>query len=81
MTIATIGKWGNASAVRIPQSFCEQMGIEIGDPVKIFVDERNRIVVEPAVERHTLQARMARWDGKRYEAHEYDWGEPSGEVI
>ena len=78
MTTTTIGEWGNAAAIRIPQSFCKQMGIGIGDSVKMFIDERNRIVIEPIAEQHTLQARMAEWDGKRYEAREYDWGEPVG---
>lgn len=81
MTTATIGKWGNASAIRIPQPFCEQMGIGVGDSVKMFIDGRNRIVIEPAAEQHTLQARMAKWDGKRYETCEYDWGDPVGKEI
>lgn len=81
MTTATIGKWGNASAIRIPQPFCEQIGIEVGDAVRMFVDGRKRIIIEAPAEDNTLQARMANWDGKRYKAHEYDWGEPEGEEL
>ena len=81
MTTTTIGEWGNAAAIRIPQPFCEQMGIGIGDSVKMSFDGRNRIVIEPTAEQHTLQARMAEWDGKRYEARECDWGESVGDEI
>lgn len=81
MTTATIGKWGNASAIRIPQPFCEQIGIEVGDPVRMFVDGRKRIIIEVPAEQNTLQARMANWDGTRYKTQEYDWGEPAGEEI
>ena len=81
MPTATIGKWGNASAVRIPQPFCEQVGIGVGDAVSIFVDGRQRIIIEPERSKHTLQERMRAWDGVRYATHEYDWGEPRGEEV
>lgn len=81
MTTATIGKWGNASALRLPQPFCEQLGIEIGDAVQIFIDGSKRIIIEPAPEQHTLQARMADWNGKRYKTSEYNWGGPAGKEL
>ena len=81
MLTATIGKWGNASAIRLPQPFCEQLGIGVGDAVQVFLDGNKRIVIEPPAERNTLEARMAGWDGKRFETHEYDWGEPAGKEM
>lgn len=78
MATVTIGKWGNAVAVRIPQPFCEQMALNAGDSVRMLLDSGNRIVIERLPEEHTLAARMAGWDGGRFETQEYDWGEPVG---
>ncbi len=77
MTLATVGKWGNAAAVRIPQPFCEQLGIGAGDAVQMVVIGR-KLIIERPEEEYTLQARMRDWDGARFETHEYDWGEPQG---
>lgn len=81
MPTATIGKWGNASAICLPQSFREQLGIGVGDAVQIFLDDNKRIVIEPSIEQHTLEARMAGWNGGRFETHEYDWGESANKKI
>lgn len=81
MTTATIGKWGNASAIRLPQPFCEQLGIGVGDAVQVTIEGRKRIVIEPPAERYTLEARMAGWDGGRFDTCEYDWGSPVGKEI
>ena len=77
MTTATIGKWGNAMALRIPQPFAKQLGWEVGDAIDIGVSG-NKLVVESSDEAYTLKARMQGWDGGRFETHEYDWGEPRG---
>ena len=80
MTTATIGKWGNAAAIRIPQPFCEQLGVGAGDAVQMFMDGR-KLVIERTSEKYTLRARMLSWDGVRYETNEYDWGEPTGKEV
>lgn len=72
---------GNASAIRIPQPFCEQIGVGVGDAVLISVDSSKRIIIELPTEQYTLQARMRAWDGERFETHEYDWGESAGKEI
>lgn len=81
MTTATIGKWGNASAVRLPKPFCDLIGITIGDDVRLSVDGNQRIIIEPAYEEHTLKSRMRQWDGVRYHSEELDWGSPAGEEL
>ena len=80
MTTITVGKWGNASALRIPKPFCQQLGIEVGSDVSLSL-EGQRLIIEPLTEKYTLRARMKDWDGKRYIAQEYDWGEPAGKEI
>ncbi len=81
MATATIGRWGNASALRIPKPFCDSLGIGVGDDVRISVEGDSRIIIEPAVDESTLKARMKHWDGKRYKSEEFDWGRPVGEEI
>lgn len=81
MTTTTIGKWGNASALRLPKLFCESLGIKVGDDVNIYVENDNRIVIEPAHEKFTLKARMQEWDGTRYKCEELDWGRAVGDEI
>ncbi len=81
MATATIGKWGNASALRLPKLFCDSLGIGIGDDVKISVENDSRIVIEPIGSEFTLKARMKHWDGKRYKSTEENWGQAVGEEI
>lgn len=80
MTKITIGKWGNAAAIRIPAPFCAQMGVVTGDTVEISL-EGKKLIVEAANDTYTLQARMQAWDGKRFDTHEYDWGNSVGKEV
>lgn len=80
MTTATLGKWGNATGLRIPQALCKQLGLAEGSDVSLSVEGR-RLVVEPAESRYTIQARMRDWDGRRLQACEYDWGVPVGKEL
>lgn len=81
MTTATIGKWGNAAAIRLPKPFCEQLGLSAGDDVEVFVDGNKRIIIEVPQEKDTLKARMATWEKGRYMTHECDWGQPVGKEL
>ena len=45
MTTA-IGKWGNGSALRIPQPFMKQLGLSIGDVVNFRVTERDLVITK-----------------------------------
>jgi antitoxin component of MazEF toxin-antitoxin module len=78
--VTTVSKWGNAQGIRIPKSFCEQLGISVGDKVSLAI-EKGKIIIENPAENHTIQARMRSWDGTRSKTHEYDWGEPVGKEI
>lgn len=81
MTALTIGKWGNANAIRIPQPFCEQLGLKTGDKVRVFLDGNERIILEPEMSRYSLKGRAQDWDGKRYQSEELDFGAPQGDEL
>jgi len=42
----SISQWGNSQGLRIPKSIVEGLQINIGDKVKIFI-ENGRAVIEP----------------------------------
>ena len=43
---ATVKKWGNSAAVRIPASVMEAMHLELDQMVEVH-EEKGRIVIEP----------------------------------
>lgn len=52
MSVFTLTKWGNATGVRIPQSFLKQLGLEAGDKVNVTL-EKNGLVIskkDPSLE-------------------------------
>ena len=77
---AVVSKWGNAQGIRIPEAFCRQLGISVGDEVSLTI-VKDRLVVENSNERYTLKARMKAWDGKGTSGKEYDYGQPVGKEI
>jgi len=42
----SISKWGNSQGLRIPKDIIKALQINIGDKVRIFI-ENNRAIIEP----------------------------------
>ncbi len=80
MTTATIGRWGNANAIRLPKAVCEQVGLSADDVVSVEA-KKDKIVIQKTADKFTLQNLMKTWDGKRYFADEIDWGAPQGNEV
>ncbi len=72
--ILTIGKRGNNPAIRLPKSFCETLGIGIGDDMRMSIENDRRIVIELSCDNRTLKERMYSWTDVRYRSDELDWG-------
>ncbi|WP_144023645.1 AbrB/MazE/SpoVT family DNA-binding domain-containing protein [Paenibacillus sp. FSL H8-0548] len=47
MTTATLSKWGNSSAIRIPSQFLKQLNLEEGAELQIMVTVNNEILIRP----------------------------------
>ena len=77
---ATVSKWGNARGIRLPEAFCQQLGISIGDEVSITID-KDKLVVTNSNQVYTLKARLEAWNGEGAGDTEYSWGEPVGEEV
>ncbi|MDR0853810.1 MAG: AbrB/MazE/SpoVT family DNA-binding domain-containing protein [Clostridiales Family XIII bacterium] len=76
MQTATINKWGNAEAVRLPSSFCRQLGISSGDIVSLEL-KKDKIILSTQKPKmpNTIQERMKFWDGKVYNSEELITGD------
>ncbi|WP_419875550.1 AbrB/MazE/SpoVT family DNA-binding domain-containing protein [Candidatus Pristimantibacillus sp. PTI5] len=47
MTTATLSKWGNSSAVRIPSQFLKQLNLDEGAELQIILTANNEILLRP----------------------------------
>ncbi|OXM82634.1 AbrB/MazE/SpoVT family DNA-binding domain-containing protein [Paenibacillus rigui] len=49
MTTATLSKWGNSSAVRIPNQLLKRLNLEEGAELQIMVTPENDILLRPMI--------------------------------
>ncbi|WP_339274064.1 AbrB/MazE/SpoVT family DNA-binding domain-containing protein [Paenibacillus sp. FSL W8-0426] len=47
MTTATLSKWGNSSAIRIPNQLLKRLNLEEGSEIEIRVTENNELLLRP----------------------------------
>ncbi|MCF2941404.1 AbrB/MazE/SpoVT family DNA-binding domain-containing protein [Paenibacillus alkaliterrae] len=47
MSTATLSKWGNSSAVRIPSQLLKRLNLEEGAELQIMVTSNNEILLRP----------------------------------
>lgn len=73
---ATISKWGNSLALRLPRHLAEEVKLMEGTTVCVEVEDGS-IRVTPSRPKFRLADLLA--DEPR--GHEYDWGEPTGEEV
>jgi len=75
---ATISKWGNSLAVRIPLALAKQASLGEGDCVTIALDRDGAIVLRPARRKYALSDLVSRITRKNRH-RETDWARPEGE--
>jgi antitoxin MazE len=49
MTTTTLSKWGNSSAIRIPNQFLKQLNLQEGAELQITVTPDNEILIRPMI--------------------------------
>lgn len=79
---ATISKWGNSLALRLPRHVTDQVRLEDGATVELQIDGCS-IRIIPTRKRFKLSELLAS-EPIRNEAapsSETDWGEPKGEEV
>jgi antitoxin MazE len=76
---ATIQKWGNSLALRIPKSVAQQISVAEGDDVELRVDSRG-LVVRPARRCYRLPQLLRRITPTNCH-REANWGGPAGQEV
>jgi len=76
---ATIQKWGNSLALRIPKSIANEIELEQGDSVQMEVAD-GVLAVRPGRPRYRL-ADLVRGITKKNRQDETDWGKAKGREI
>ncbi len=76
---ATVQKWGNSRAIRIPKPILEMVELNENDSVEIKVQDGNLIIV-PVKKHKTLQERIVECKGD-YKCSEWDIGNPEGKEV
>ena len=77
---ATVQKWGNSLALRIPSSVAKDISLHQGSTVELTI-ENGSIVVKPAKKRKMSLARLLSGVTKSNRHSEQDWGAPIGKEI
>lgn len=74
---ATVQKWGNSLALRIPSSVAKDIRLRQGSAVDIAV-ENGRIIVKPEKKKKLSLSRLLNGVTKVNLHAELDWGAPLG---
>jgi antitoxin MazE len=77
---ATVQKWGNSLALRIPSSVAKEIQLSRGSAVEVVV-EGGKMVVKPAKRRKPSLAQLLKCVTKDNRHEEQDWGAPVGKEI
>ena len=80
MTV-NIQRWGNSQGIRIPKHMLDDLSWSDNETVDITV-ENGKIVIErtsPSQKKNIVEL-FEGFKGK-YDAEEFDWGEPSGREV
>jgi antitoxin MazE len=77
---ATIQKWGNSLALRIPKTFARQTRIRKGSPVNLTL-EHGRVIIKPLKRRKYGLQELVSKITPRNRHSEMDWGGPQGKEI
>ncbi len=78
--MATVQKWGNSLAIRIPYQFAKKLEIENGSEIELqLLDEE--IIIKPVKTKATLDDLLARAKGKTNPHLDYDFGKAQGKEL
>ena len=78
--LATVSKWGNSRAIRIPKDFALELGLDYGSRVELRVVE-GELRLSPIREpKYTLEELVAQITPENRH-DEIDWGPPVGKEV
>jgi antitoxin MazE len=74
---ATISKWGNSLAVRIPHAIAKQAHLSEGDSLALTLDSDGAIILRSTRRKYDLAELVSQITPKNRH-RETDWGAPQG---
>jgi antitoxin MazE len=74
---ATLQKWGNSLAVRIPTHLAKNIGVDNGSEMELQLCD-DGIMIRPAKTKPTLDDLLAKIKGRPNPHLDYDFGKPEG---
>ena len=78
--LATVSKWGNSRALRIPKQLALESGLDFGSKVELILEDGQLRIVPVTEPRYTLEELVAQITPEnRHE--EVDWGPPVGKEV
>ncbi|MCL2003794.1 MAG: AbrB/MazE/SpoVT family DNA-binding domain-containing protein [Oscillospiraceae bacterium] len=78
---ATIRRWGNSAAVRIPRHVLSQANLEEGTDVEIILSKEGEITLRAVRKRQSIQELFAGYEEDYFQTEEIDWGKPQGNEV
>lgn len=80
MTNASIKKWGNSLAVRIPQTIINMLDLRENDEIGFEIKDHS-LIITPVKKKHkTIEELFVGYNGN-YSPEEVEWGTAVGEEI
>jgi antitoxin MazE len=76
---ATIAKWGNSLALRLPRHVAAQARLSEGATVELHIEDE-QLIVTPSRKRYRLSDLLAQMEPDMRRGEE-DWGKPRGEEV
>ncbi len=77
---ATVKKWGNSAAVRIPASLLQAASLRLDEPVEMR-EEAGRIVIEPVRGKKYDLSRLLQGITSKNQPTPVDFGVPMGKEV
>jgi antitoxin MazE len=77
---ATVRKWGNSAALRIPASVMQAMRLELDEEVEVR-EESGRIVIEPVRQKAYDLAELLRGITAKNRHDAVEFGPPAGKEV
>ena len=78
--VATVQKWGNSLAVRIPNQFAKNLGVVNGSEIELQLLD-DEMIVRPVKTKPSLEDLLQRAKGKKNPHLNYDFGQPEGKEM
>jgi len=78
---ATIKKWGNSAAIRLPRQILSQAKLDEGTDVEIVFAKEGEIILRAIRKRESIQELFADYNETFFETDEIDWGKPQGDEV